>query len=294
MPLDLPITYLLSAHIPDEKRLQLEDEIPNLTYDITEAKLVLGKVATKKRAEFELRSRKLWTEEVKETEGEEKYPVADQGNGRRSQEEGPARKKRRTGPFKIPDHVEVVVLDSSTESEAEEDENQKRSVRGRSGSSTQSEDVQSPAQSLRKEITSSPPREKSPHTPRTATASQEGPVFNGNGTIKVVKLSWFEESVAAGRMLPLDGYTVYEGRRVEAPKHRNVMKVCFLAHVKYQSNNQIPATQKPTTRGDHCSRPERLAARFVTSIPQTLQSAAISIFPGLRDTSHATHPSNNL
>ncbi|OBT99436.1 hypothetical protein VE01_02963 [Pseudogymnoascus verrucosus] len=224
MPLDLPITYLLSAHIPEEKRLQLEDEIPNLTYDITEAKLVLGKVATKQRAEFELRSRKLWTEEVKGNEGENKNLVADQGSRGRSQEEGPARKKRRTGPINIPDHVEVVVIDSSTESEAEEDENQKRSVRGRSGSSTQSEDVQSPAQSPRREIISSPPREKSPHTPRTPTAIQEGPVFNGNGTVKVVKLSWFEESVAAGYLLPLDGYIVYEGRRIEAPKHRSVMK----------------------------------------------------------------------
>ncbi|OBT52897.1 hypothetical protein VE04_06430, partial [Pseudogymnoascus sp. 24MN13] len=205
MPLDLPITYLLSAHIPEEKRLQLEDEIPNLTYDITEAKLVLGKVATKQRAEFELRSRKLWTEEVKGNEGEDKNLVADQGSRGRSQEEGPARKKRRTGPINIPDHVEVVVIDSSTESEAEEDENQKRSVRGRSGSSTQSEDAQSPAQSPRREIISSPPREKSPHTPRTPTAIQEGPVFNGNGTVKVVKLSWFEESVAAGHLLPLDG-----------------------------------------------------------------------------------------
>lgn len=234
MSLDLPITYLLSAHIPEERRLQLEDEIPNLTYDITEAKLVLGKVAAKKRAEFELRSRKLWTEEVKGTEEVPKDSVEDQKSSRRRKEKGPARKKRRTGPSKIPDHVEVIVLDSSTESEAEEDEGQRRSVRERSGSSTQSEDVQSPVQSPMQEIPSSPPRKESPHTPRTPTASQEGPVFNWNDTIKVVKLSWFEESVAAGHMLPLDGYIVYEGRRVEAPKHHNVMKVCFLAHVKYQ------------------------------------------------------------
>ncbi|KFY35856.1 hypothetical protein V494_05533 [Pseudogymnoascus sp. VKM F-4513 (FW-928)] len=225
MPLDLPITYLLSAHIPEEKRLQLEDEIPNLTYDITEAKLVLGKVATKQRAEFELRRRKLWTEEVKAGEGREKDSVEDRGNCGRSQEEGPARKKRRTGPTKIPDHVEVVVLDSSTESEDDGDENEKRSSRGRSGSSTQSEDVQSPPQSSpKREITSSPPREESPHTPRTPTASQEGPVFTGDDTIKVVKLSWFEESVAVGHMLPLDGYIVYEGRRVEAPKQRNILQ----------------------------------------------------------------------
>lgn len=223
MPLDLPITYLLSAHIPDEKRLQLEDEIPNLTYDITEAKLVLGKVATKQRAEFELRSRKLWTEEVKRTDKGKENSVVDQESGGRGHEEGPARKKRRTGSSKISDHVEVVVLDSSTETEDEDNESQKISARDRSGSTTQSEDVQSPVQSPK--ITTSHPREELPHTPRTPTASREGPVFNWNDTIKVVKLPWFEESVAAGHMLPLDGYIVYEGRRVEAPKHQNVMKV---------------------------------------------------------------------
>ena len=33
-------------------------------------------------------------------------------------------------------------------------------------------------------------------------------------TIKVVKLAWYEESVAKGYLLPLDGYLVYEGRPI--------------------------------------------------------------------------------
>jgi len=32
-------------------------------------------------------------------------------------------------------------------------------------------------------------------------------------TVKVVKLAWFVDSLAAGKVLPLDGYLVYEGRR---------------------------------------------------------------------------------
>jgi DNA polymerase IV len=230
MPLNIPTTYLLSAHIPEEKRLQLEDEIPNLTYDITEAKLVLGKVATKQRAEFELRCRNLWTEEVKRDEEVEKDSVENRGHDG-GIDEGPTRKKRRTGPSKIPDHVEVIVLDSSTESEAEEDEKPKSSrIRRRSGSSTQSEDVQSPT----RVITSSPPREEPPHSPATRNGSQEGPDrFDWGDTIKVVKLSWFEGSVAAGHMLPLDGYIVYEGRQIASPKSYKIAQVCLFARVEF-------------------------------------------------------------
>lgn len=62
--LDLPLTFLLPTHLSEEQRIKLEAEIPNQTYDITIAKLVLGKVATAKRAEFELRSRGIVCEKV--------------------------------------------------------------------------------------------------------------------------------------------------------------------------------------------------------------------------------------
>lgn len=64
MPLEFPIIYLLPNRLAADELHELEEQIPTLTYDVTEAEVVLGKVARKERALFELRNRKLWTEEV--------------------------------------------------------------------------------------------------------------------------------------------------------------------------------------------------------------------------------------
>lgn len=64
----LPPIYILPTHIDDEHRHDLEDHAMEagapLTYDISEARIVVGNVGTKRRAELELRVRKLWTEPV--------------------------------------------------------------------------------------------------------------------------------------------------------------------------------------------------------------------------------------
>jgi DNA polymerase IV len=68
MALEFPITYLLPAHLGEDERQELEDQIPSLTYDINEAEVVVGKLSRKERALFELRQRKLITEEVSHSE----------------------------------------------------------------------------------------------------------------------------------------------------------------------------------------------------------------------------------
>lgn len=64
----LPPIYILPTHIEDDHRHDLEDHLLEagapLTYDIFEARLVLGNVGTKRRAELELRVRRLWTEAI--------------------------------------------------------------------------------------------------------------------------------------------------------------------------------------------------------------------------------------
>src|SRR5271167_2673457 len=109
MALTLPLTYLLAMHLSLEELHDLEDQIPTLTYDITEAKLVLGKVTTKQRALFELRSRKLYTEEVQ--------IIKDEENGKevediKAQHQAQARKRRKIGRKT---DVDVGVVDSTTE-----------------------------------------------------------------------------------------------------------------------------------------------------------------------------------
>ncbi|KAJ5919431.1 hypothetical protein N7466_010374 [Penicillium verhagenii] len=62
-----PATFILPTHMTLEELHQSEDRLlkhgGNLTYDIAEAALILGRVDHKKRAMLELRSRGIWTEE---------------------------------------------------------------------------------------------------------------------------------------------------------------------------------------------------------------------------------------
>lgn len=61
---DLPAIFLLPTRIDPEKLVQLENQIPTLTFDIKEAGIILGRISKKDRAKFELRSRGLNTTEV--------------------------------------------------------------------------------------------------------------------------------------------------------------------------------------------------------------------------------------
>ncbi|KAI9734314.1 MAG: hypothetical protein M1834_002418 [Cirrosporium novae-zelandiae] len=64
----LPPTFVLSTHLTLEELGTIEVKLKSrgapLTYDLSEATLVIGKIQQKKRAEFELRRGKVWTEEV--------------------------------------------------------------------------------------------------------------------------------------------------------------------------------------------------------------------------------------
>jgi DNA polymerase IV len=64
MTLDFPPIFLLPAHLQPEQLLELEEQIPSLTYDIHEAEVILGSVSKPERARFELRRAKLDTEPV--------------------------------------------------------------------------------------------------------------------------------------------------------------------------------------------------------------------------------------
>lgn len=64
MALSLPPIFLLSTHLSPDELHRLEDSIPSLTYDVSEAAVVLGKISKRERALFELRRVKLETEPV--------------------------------------------------------------------------------------------------------------------------------------------------------------------------------------------------------------------------------------
>lgn len=106
-----PPIFILPTHMTLEKLHETESRLiefgGNLTYDMSEAGLVLGEIGQKKRAALELRSRGLWTEEYAE-------PSSNQSD--RNKE--PPAKRRKTAQVH---HAGIEIADLSTESESEED-----------------------------------------------------------------------------------------------------------------------------------------------------------------------------
>lgn len=105
--------FVLPTHLSLEKLHETEDILVeyggNLTYDITEASLILGKIGQKKRAALELRSRGLWTEEISESRKSNGKPKA-----------SPAKRRKTDNADSFLD-AGIEIIDLGTESENEGD-----------------------------------------------------------------------------------------------------------------------------------------------------------------------------
>ncbi|ODM20635.1 hypothetical protein SI65_03688 [Aspergillus cristatus] len=179
-----PPMFVLPTHLTLDELHRVEDVLGNrgarLTYDICEARLVIGKVGQKKRAALELRARGVWTEEVVSEEGEM------EGDG------GPPVKRRRVSlrEEKVDGQAVEQLQDGdvSTESEGEED-----------GVESQ----HNPGKHL---------RNRSVSAASTSTAGSEQ-----TNVIRVVKLQWLEKSMEAQELLPIEPYIVYQARIIDPP-----------------------------------------------------------------------------
>lgn len=187
---DFPPIFVLPTHLTLEKLHHVEEILTDcgapLTYDISEARLILGKVSQKKRAALELRSRGLWTEELLKTPSPE-----------------PPMKRRRT-ERNVKEHAtahveepEVINLDTESESEVDGERSQ-----------------HSPEKHLRKPRSLSPTAASTKSTATTSSSLTSGP----EGQVKVIKLEWLHKCMDAGESLPLDPYVVYQGRIVPRPE----------------------------------------------------------------------------
>ncbi|TID15260.1 terminal deoxynucleotidyl transferas-like protein [Venturia nashicola] len=176
-----PPIFVLPAHLSTDDLHDTEDQLQDhgavVTYDINEAKIVIGKVGTKKRAQFELRSRGLWTEEagsvaLKSSESEGAEPQM--------------KKPRISTSMKESKAIPTPTGDSSTESETEPQES------GTSGTAN------GPSKKRTRPCT--PPRQ-----------------IGLTNNVKVVKLQWLEDSFAQKKVLDIQRYIVYEGNPVKSP-----------------------------------------------------------------------------
>lgn len=214
---------MLPAHLSiddlHDTEAQLQDHGAVVTYDINEAKLVIGKVGTKKRAQFELRSRGLWTEEA----GSVAVEAVESEGGE------PQRKKARLGiPEKGSKSIRAPTGDSSTESESENQKSETnravvgakltsstskgtRKTTGISDESTTEPEGDQPAAIERKTIGLN---EASSKRTRTTTPSRQVDLLD---TVRVLKIQWLEDSFAQRKVLDVHRYTIYEGLALKAP-----------------------------------------------------------------------------
>ncbi|KAF2497339.1 Nucleotidyltransferase [Lophium mytilinum] len=225
-----PPFFILTSHFQEEDIHALEGQLTQcgaqLTYGPAEAKLFIGKVGTKRRAEFELRSLHVFTQDITPLLPHDTTPVALE----------PASKKRRFGSdSKQETKVAESHDDSTIEGETTEDESSDvpmprgaivHSDQTEPGSlsnpigilddeSTTEEEASFPEdrghrdKSKRKRDSSNPLREV------TSRSVVESISNGGKDAVTVLKVEWLEEAIAAGIPLPLDSYQVYQGRRID-------------------------------------------------------------------------------
>ncbi|KAJ5669039.1 hypothetical protein N7462_010109 [Penicillium macrosclerotiorum] len=113
--LGLPPLFILPTHLALEKLHDIEnrfiDHGGKLTYDISEAKVILGNIAQKKRAVLELRSRGIWTEEIP------MIPALESVDSQGSNERPLKRRKTEAVQSTIDEEIEVVGLKNQSPQE---------------------------------------------------------------------------------------------------------------------------------------------------------------------------------
>jgi DNA polymerase IV len=220
----IPPVAILSAHFKDGEESRLKETLCQFhapfTTDVSRAKIFIGKVATKKRAEFELRSRKLTVEE-RVAPKRPSSPVKDEEH---------ASKKRRVpgGP---------IALDGANDSgSTTEDESADESLLEASVSDGE---VDCP--------------ELDPISVQVSSLFESPP---DEDSIWVIRLDWLEDCVQAGHLLPLEDRLVYTGRVRERPKSVNPRPRLPLSSNKPEiaSNFQTLAATHPQDEGDILER----------------------------------------
>ena len=206
---ELPKIYILPIHLAKEDVVELQKKLSDagatVTYDITEARLVLGAVSTARRAKFELQSRQLRTEQVLHSTDDNRLSVLKDDCGpslpQSEDSKSPAIKRRKLIDGKEQDYFGPAKLN-------------------RKSSSTESETVDEyeAAAKTMSQLSMS-------HVSTEATASLCDPAESNDASmlpevpedhIKLLKLEWFTESVKAGIVKQYEDYQIYEGRILHA------------------------------------------------------------------------------
>lgn len=187
----LPAIFVSATHFATEDLHELEDELveagASLTYDMAEARVLISKVARKPRILFDLKSKGLWTEEVKpslDSSTDDDAPSSSQHSSKRLKVEHDQQANR-------DENNAIVIDDSSTASEGEHE--------GHGSSHRQ-----------RRKST-----RRKDSTPKSGSKPDH---LQDEDLVTVIKADWFNESKKVGKSLPFGPFVTYQGRRIEKPK----------------------------------------------------------------------------
>ncbi|KAH7067757.1 hypothetical protein FB567DRAFT_255198 [Paraphoma chrysanthemicola] len=203
-----PIT-ILGAHLSDDENRVLKETLRQydapLTTDLAKAKIFIGKVGTKRRAEFELKSRKLAIEEAPQAK-RPASPIAGKSTSKKVKLSAGAVNSKSAAPG-----------DSTTEDENTD--------------ATETEDETA----LERQVT--------PLSSPLTTGDRLAPVFDASTSSDiawVVKVDWLEACVTAGRLVPLGDNLVYKCKVLQRPRS---LKAKSIKDVFTAAANNAPASK---------------------------------------------------
>ncbi|WEW57822.1 DNA-directed DNA polymerase [Emydomyces testavorans] len=227
-----PSIFVLPTHLTLEELHRVEEILTNcgaaVTYDISEARLVLGKLSQKKRAALELRARGLWTEETWES-------VV-------TPESSPVKKRRLDSSA---DNGETAgkpqVIDLDLEPEFGEEDGAGNLLKIH-----------------KKGLNSSVA--KTPLVPRSLPLS---PAHGDD--IRVIKLEWLLESMKVGHSLPLTSFTIYHASKMRRPDIPSYAKTASGLSSEFDSIYSSPESPSYKRNGDFHGILERAKADAATT-----------------------------
>lgn len=247
----LPPVLVLSAHLSPDEVHEIENKLTacgaTITYDVSEAKIILGKIANKKRAQLELRTRKLFTEEIdiaKEQQVQVVPPPAKQVKTQISQTR--ARTARQQRQYTVPNSSSGTESDSSTASDDSHTHRRRKSpskaeIIALGDSSTESEadlteDAVKTKRSLKRKRDASATPASSP--PPLGPPIVD-PILEQKDTVCVIRLQWLEDAMTDGIIKPMSDYTVLVARRIARPGDKGADKLAAASRPPLDVNGPL-------------------------------------------------------
>ncbi|KAL8802045.1 MAG: hypothetical protein Q9182_004058 [Xanthomendoza sp. 2 TL-2023] len=195
-----PSIYVLHTHVPLAELHGIEQQLTTsgalLTYDIREAKLILGYISKPRRAKFELQAGNVQFRELQSSDLAQLAPESHTHPKQETRDSPPPKRPR--------------LEESTSQSTTDESTASKQEDSSTVGSDTEGEKYVA-ADSISQLSTSQPP------TPRAidSSASPEMASLSENQTdfaprIKVINIQWLKDSVRVGEPQDLQTYLVYE------------------------------------------------------------------------------------